>query len=100
MLLRRLNDLLPALCRGFESPETGFEPYAAQIARELEWLRIHPVQVELSDLCPLDFLLLFRPDRRTAVLNGKADIFDFKEVSPRRSAYFRENSSMRFSNSE
>ena len=79
MLLRRLNDLLPALCRGFESPETGFEPYAAQIARELEeWLRIHPVQVELSGLCPLDFLLLFRPDRRTAVFSGKADISDWR----------------------
>ena len=48
MLLRRLNDLLPALCRGFESPGTEFEPYAAQIAGELEWLRIHPVQIELS----------------------------------------------------
>ena len=78
MLLRRLNELLPALCRGFESPGTGFESYAAQIARELEWLRIHPVQVELSGLCPLDFLLLFRPDRRTAVFSGGADIFDWQ----------------------
>ena len=78
MLLRRLNDLLPALCRGFESPGPEFEPYAAQIAGELEWLRIHPVQVELSGLCPLDFLLLFRPDRRTAVFSGGADIFDWQ----------------------
>ncbi len=78
MLLRQLNDLLPALCRGFESQKTEFEPYAAQIAGELEWLRIHPVQIELSGLCPLDFFLLFRPDRRTAVLSGNADISDWQ----------------------
>ena len=78
MLLRRLNDVLPALCRGFESPETGFASYAAQIGMELEWLRLHPVQIELSGLCPLDFFLLFPPDRRTAVFSGKADISDWR----------------------
>lgn len=78
MLLRRLNDVIPALCRGFESPETEFEPYAAQIGRELEWLRTHPVQIELSGLCPLDFFLLFRPDRRTAVLSGGAGLSDWR----------------------
>lgn len=78
MLLRQLNDVLPALCRGFESPETEFEPYAAQIGRELEWLRTHPVQIELSGLCPMDFFLLFRPDRRTAVFSGGAVFFDWQ----------------------
>lgn len=78
MLLCQLNDILPALCRGFESPETEFEPYAAQIGRELEWLRTHPVQIELSGLCPLDFFLLFRPDRRTAVLSGGAGLSDWR----------------------
>ena len=78
MLLPRLNDLLPALCRGFESPETEFEPYAAQIGKELEWLRVHPVQIELSGLCPLDFFLLFRPDPRAAVLSGKAVFSDWR----------------------
>lgn len=78
MLLRQLNDVLPALCRGFESPETEFEPYAAQIGRELEWLRTHPVQIELSGLCPLDFFLLFCPDRRTAVFSGGAVFFDWQ----------------------
>ena len=78
MLLRRLNDLLPALCRGFESPESEFEPYAAQIGRELEWLHFHSVQIKLSGICPLDFLLLFRPDRRAAVLSGQADVFDWQ----------------------
>lgn len=78
MLLRQLNELLPALCRGFESPQTAFESYAVQISMELEWLRIHPVQVELSGLCPMDFFLLFRPDRRAAVFSGQVGFLDWQ----------------------
>ena len=71
MQLHRLNEAFPAISSGPESPDEPFAVYAARLYGELMRLQEHPVRhVGFSFLCPLDFLLLFPPERRSALLSG------------------------------
>lgn len=79
MLLRRLRETFPALFSGYESPRMSFESYAEKIRFELIRLKRHPVRIiHVDTICPLDFLSLFRPERRMAVLTGQIEYSDWR----------------------
>ena len=84
MLLRQLLETFPALFSGSESPVMPFGSYAAAIRSELLRLKQHPVQISLESVCPLDFLTLFRPERRMAILSRQAEYSDWRHAAAAR----------------
>ena len=78
MSLRRPSKRFPVLFSGYGSPQTSFAGCAGEIRSELVRLRLHPVEISVDAVCPLDFLALFRPDRRLAVLSGQAEYSDWE----------------------
>ena len=82
MLLRQLRETFPALFSGYKSPRTSFESYAGKIRSELLQLKQHPVRfIQVETICPLDFLTLFRPERRMALLTGQAEYSDWRHAA-------------------
>lgn len=81
MLLRQLRETFPALFSGAESPMLPFVSYAEEIRSELLRLKQHPVQISVETICPLDFLTLFRPERRMALLTGHAEYSDWRHAA-------------------
>lgn len=81
MLLRQLRETFPALFSGPESPTMPFESFAGKIQSELLRLKQHPVRISVETICPLDFLTLFRPERRMALLTGQAEFSDWRHAA-------------------
>ncbi|MBQ9337554.1 MAG: protein kinase family protein [Lentisphaeria bacterium] len=81
MSLRRLHETLPAIFLGCDSPRTSFAVYAEEIRNELVRLKRDGIAVRIDDFCPLDFLTLFRPERRSALLNGTAEYQDWRHAA-------------------
>lgn len=81
MLLRQLRETYPALFSGPASSVMPFGSYAGKIRSELLQLKQHPVQISFETICPLDFLTLFRPERRMALLTGQAEYSDWRHAA-------------------
>lgn len=92
MSLRRLRETIPAIFSGYDSPRTPFELYAGEIRNELLRLKRDRAAVRINGFCPLDFLTLFRPERRLAVLNGMAEYQDWRHAAAVRLASLLANS--------
>lgn len=93
MLLRQLHEKFPNLLHGTDSARTGFESYARSIRTELLRLKRHPVRIGLETFCPLDFLSLFRPERRMALLaTGTVTYPDWRHAAAVRLASLYANS--------
>ncbi len=92
MSLRRLRETVPAIFTGYDSPRTSFELYAGEIRNELIRLKQDRVAVRISSFCPLDFLTLFRPERRLAILTGQAEYPDWRYAAAVRLASLLANS--------
>ena len=87
MSLLRLSESFPALFSGYAPFRPAFDGYAGAIRSELVRLRRHPVQLSPAAFCPLDILALFRPDRRLAVLSGRAEYPDWQSAAAVRLAF-------------
>ena len=81
MLLRQLHENFPALFSGAKSPMMPFASYAEKIRAELLRLKQHPVRISVETICPLDFLTLFRPERRMELLTGHAEYPDWRHAA-------------------
>lgn len=82
MLLRQLRETFPALFSGSQSYAMPFGSYAEKIRDELIRLKQHPVRfIQVETICPLDFLTLFRPERRMALLTGQAEYSDWRHAA-------------------
>ena len=78
MLLRRLNELVPALAVGPETKDADIGAFAAKLAAELKLLRGVLVAIEPDGVFPGELLSLFPRDRRLAVLNSGAEYADWR----------------------
>ena len=67
--LRQLHERFPALCSGFSARDIEFAALARRLAAELRRLRAETVVPRIGEIFPLDFLTLFAPERRFAVVN-------------------------------
>ena len=75
--LRLLSERFPALCTASAVREVGLEKLARRLAGELRQLRMETVAFRTGEVCPQEFLALFAPQRRLAVLNGAAEYRDW-----------------------
>ena len=93
MLLRQLHEKFPNLMSGADSPRTRFDVYARSIRNELFRLRHHPVRIRVEAFCSLDFLSLFRPERRMELLaTGTITYPDWRHAAAVRLASLYANS--------
>lgn len=78
MLLHQLSEAFPAISVGAKTPQESLVSFASRLLEELKRLYEHPMQhIAFSWCCPLDFLLLFRPERRYSILTEKLDFNDW-----------------------
>ena len=71
--LRRLRERFPALCTAPSARDVELAWLARRLAGELRRLRGKTVVFRSGGFCPQDFLALFPPERRLAVLEGGAE---------------------------
>lgn len=88
MLLRRPSEKIPLLFSGPVSPRIPFSDFGRELWRELEFLRENPCSLETGRICPLNFILLFSPERRFSVLTGTIRFEDWLQAAAVRTAQF------------
>ena len=76
--LHRLREDFPALGGGPSGRDAGIAEYSAALAGELRRLAGHRLIFRIGRFCPQDFLTLFSPERRLAVLNGAPGYRDWR----------------------
>ena len=79
--LHRLRERFPALCVGAAARDVELAELARRLAGELRRLRTVTVAFRSEGICPQDFLSLFSPERRFAVLNGGAEYRDWRRAA-------------------
>ena len=79
--LRRPNERFGELHTGFSVRGIGLAELACQLAEELRQLRTERAGLRFEGICPQDFLALFLPARRFAVLDGNAEYGDWRHAA-------------------
>ena len=81
MSLRRLNELFPALSVGPASRDADIAGFAAKLRDELRRMAEELPVFRPERFCAQDFLTLFPPERRLAVLSGIAEYRDWRHAA-------------------
>ena len=81
MLLRLLSERIPAIISGAGKRDADIGGFAASLAAELKYLRKCRPRIEAEQMFPGESLSLFPKSRRLAVLNGEADLADWRHAA-------------------